>query len=143
VSSRPRIRIEEALKFLNIAEYCTGNIPVTQEIDDVWHLWILETREYARLCQMLQGRRFIHHMSNAFMDCNSDSVPSMEDELEDQVALLGAYVLNYGPFEPDRVRYWKLAAQLMDQFGWTLEELNEWLVSALVNMGSGALPDSP
>jgi hypothetical protein len=37
------IRIQEALKFLNLATYCEGNIPVSQVIDDIWHLWILET----------------------------------------------------------------------------------------------------
>jgi hypothetical protein len=31
------VRVEETLKFLNLAEYCEGNIPVSQEIDDIGH----------------------------------------------------------------------------------------------------------
>jgi len=125
------IRIEETLKFLNIAAYCVGSIPVSKEIDEIWHFWILETREYERLCQAIQGRRFIHHSSNAYMNCNGDVVPSIEDELEQQAALLGTYVLNYGPFEADRVRFWTLAAHLVDNVGWSVEHLNEWLGSIL------------
>jgi hypothetical protein len=125
------IRIEETLKFLNIATYCVGGIPVSKEIDEIWHLWILETQQYERLCQALQGRKFIHHSSNAYMNCNGDAVPSIEDELGQQAALLGTYVLNYGPFQADRVRYWTLAAHLVDNLGWSLEQLNEWLDSIL------------
>ncbi len=40
------LRIEETLKFLNLAVYCEGAIPVSKEIDDVWHYWVLETAEY-------------------------------------------------------------------------------------------------
>jgi hypothetical protein len=123
------IRIEETLKFLDIATYCVGGIPVSKEIDEIWHLWILETQEYGRLCQALQGRKFIHHSSNVYMNCNGDAVQPIEDELGHQAALLGTYVLNYGPFQADRVRYWTLAADLVDNLGWSLEQLNEWLGS--------------
>jgi hypothetical protein len=58
-SAEVYIRIEETLKFLNMATFCEGNIPVTQELDDIWHYWVLETREYAKLCVSLQGRDFI------------------------------------------------------------------------------------
>ena len=30
------VRVEEALKFLTLAFYSEGNIPVVQEIDDIW-----------------------------------------------------------------------------------------------------------
>src|ERR1700761_2626398 len=60
------VRVEETLKFLNMATYLSGDIPVTREIDDVWHLWILETRAYFELCDALHGRTYIHHMSNVY-----------------------------------------------------------------------------
>jgi hypothetical protein len=41
-----------------------------------------------------------------------------------QLAYLGAYVKNFGPFEPDRVGHWPFAKRLMDLFGWSLEEMN-------------------
>jgi hypothetical protein len=124
------IRIEETLKFLNIATYCHGSIPVSREIDEIWHFWILETQEYQRLCHALQGRNFIHHSSNAFLNCSGEIVPPIEDELEQQTAMLGTYVLNYGPFDADRVRYWKLASHLVDNVGWSIEYLNDRLIAA-------------
>ncbi len=124
-------RIDETLKFLNIAAFCKGNIPVTQEIDDVWHYWILETQEYERLCGLLQGGKFIHHRSNAYQLCAEDPHPAEPNELEDDIAVLGTYVLNYGPFEADRTRYWILANHLIETGGMTVEQLNEWLVAAV------------
>jgi hypothetical protein len=121
------IRIEETLKFLNIATYCHGNIPVTREIDEIWHLWILETNEYERLCRALQGGQFIHHSSNAYRNCSGEAALSCEDELDEKVAMLGTYVLNYGRFQADRLRYWTFAAHLVDDVGWSLGQLNEWL----------------
>ncbi|MBO0696955.1 MAG: hypothetical protein J2P46_01045 [Zavarzinella sp.] len=121
------IRIEEALKFLNIATYCRGSIPVSKEIDDIWHLWILETNEYDRLCRALQGGQFIHHSSNAYLNCCGAANPPPGDELEHKVEMLGTYVRNYGPFQADRLRYWPFAAHLVDDVGWSLDQLNEWL----------------
>jgi hypothetical protein len=41
--------------------------------------------------------------------------------------MLGNYVLNYGPFEGNRVKYWLLAAHLVEKCGMTVDELNNWL----------------
>lgn len=124
------IRIEETLKFLNIAVYCSGNIPVTREIDDLWHLWILETREYERLCGLLQGRAFLHHTSNVYLDCCGEAVPSPRQELEEKLAALAMYVKNYGPLRAERIRYWTFAAHLVDDCGWSLGQLNDLLAGA-------------
>jgi hypothetical protein len=121
------VRIEETLKFLNIAVFCDGNIPVSQEIDDIWHLWILETREYSRLCASLEGRKFIHHSSNVYAACGGEDAEVHENHLEQDVAALANYVRNYGPFEADRVRYWPLAAHLVENCGMSLGQLNAWL----------------
>src|SRR3954471_5067915 len=81
-------RIEEALKFLNIAAYHSDvSIPVTEEIDDIWHLWILETQEYERLCSLLQGRKFLHHRSNTYARCTNGRVKVPANSLEDDVAV--------------------------------------------------------
>jgi hypothetical protein len=45
-----RARIEETLKFLAISTYCSGAIPVSREIDEIWHYWILQTKEYEQKC---------------------------------------------------------------------------------------------
>jgi hypothetical protein len=123
-------RIEEALKFLNMATYFHGSIPVTKEIDDVWHYWILETREYSRLCSKLQGQEFIHHSSNVYLNYSAEQHRPAANDLEEEAAMLCSYVLNYGPFETDRVKYWVLAAYLIEKCRWTIGQLNDWLLSA-------------
>jgi len=121
-------RIEEALKFLNMSEFCRGNIPVTQEIDDIWHYWILETREYAKLCSALSSGDFLHHCSNTYAECaTGESVPT--NSIEDDIEVLGTYVLNYGPFHSDRIKYWLLPAHLLEEHGMTVDELNSWLLN--------------
>jgi hypothetical protein len=125
------VRIEETLKFLNMATYCDGSIPVSKEIDDIWHLWILETKEYAKLCTSLQGGAFLHHSSNVYAECGGDGAKAPTNDLEQDVAALGNYVLNYGPFEAKRIRYWLLAAHLVDNCGLTVRELNDWLTSGV------------
>ena len=39
----------------------------------------------------------------------------------------GLSVRNFGEFDRDRVRYWRLAAYLVQEAGWTTEDLNDWL----------------
>ena len=124
------IRIEEALKFLNMATYCHGNIPVSKEIDDIWHLWILETREYDKLCSLLHGRQFVHHSSNAFAACADGDGEVPQNDLDEEVAMLANYVLNYGPFEEERIKYWPFAAHLVNS-GFTVDQLNDWLQSGV------------
>ena len=139
------MRVEETLKFLNMALYCRGNIPVSQEIDDIWHLWILETREYQQLCSRTHGGRFIHHSSNVYAQCAGGDSDLPTNAVEQDVAVLGNYVLNYGPFEADRVNYWLLAKHLVDTCEWSVSRLNQWLTAAtndaMASPGSRPLPE--
>jgi hypothetical protein len=125
------VRIEELLKYLNMASCWAGEAPVSKEIDDVWHYWILETAEYAQLCQKLYGGAFVHHSSNDYAAYVNPDVTNHNIDLPLGVSILGSYVLNYGPFEPGRVKYWPLAAQLMERLDWDLDQLNDWLGSVL------------
>ena len=126
------VRIEETLKFLNIAVYWSGNIPVSQEIDELWHFWILETRQYQALCAGLHGGVFVHHSSNDYVTDAEWAALAQEglaarrpdDSPAADIEMLRAYVLNYGPFEADRVRYWNLARFLVRRRNWTLDRLN-------------------
>jgi hypothetical protein len=123
------LRIEETLKFLFIAGECTGSIPVSREIDDVWHLWILQTQEYMRLCEQLPQGSYIHHSSNDYLRWFDPAVGEGQPLAED-VKMLALYVRNFGPFEPERVRHWLLAAHLVQRCGWTVGSLNDWLQSS-------------
>jgi hypothetical protein len=122
------IRIEETLKFMAIARYCTGPIPVVIEIDEIWHYWILQTQEYEQLCQALPGGEFIHHSSNAYLEFSDPNVGTTLN-LRADVEMLAAYAANYGPFTERRVKYWHLAAYLIEKRHWSVDELNHWLTA--------------
>jgi hypothetical protein len=122
-------RIEELLKYLNMAIHEAGDIPFTEEIDEVWHYWILETKEYAALCAKLHGGQFLHHSSNDYLQYGKDETQVPEYDVQRGLGILSSYVLNYGPIQPDRVRYWPLIEALMAQLEWDLDTLNRWLAS--------------
>jgi hypothetical protein len=124
-------RVDELLKYLNMATFSHGGIPFNDEIDDVWHLWIMQTKEYALLCRKLQGSKFIHHSSNEYEAYADPEVKTRPQDIQRAVGMLRSYVLNYGPFGEDRVRYWPVAVQLMQRLGWTLPRLNTWLSQPL------------
>ena len=89
------LRVEEVLKFLNLAVYSPGAIPVSKEIDDVWHYWVLETAEYERLCSKLPGGRFLHHSSNEYAEFYDVGAKEKEIDPTVQIQYLGAYVKNF------------------------------------------------
>ena len=129
-------RVEETLRFLYLSSECAGDIPVTREIDDLWHLLILQTAEYERLCRRLPGGKFIHHCSNKFLAYFGEG-RSRDGSLRNEVRMHALYVQNFGKFDCDRVRYWRLASYLVQEVGWTTEDLNDWLTHAEVPAGEG------
>jgi len=58
-------KIAELIKYLYLASVSEDDGPIlfSQEVDDVWHYWILQTTQYRRLCGSLPGRRFLSHSS--------------------------------------------------------------------------------
>lgn len=126
-SEEVEVRIEEALKYLNMASHRSGNIPFTKEIDEVWHFWILETVEYGELCKKLHGGKFLHHSSNVYSDYKKAG--NRKTDVEFVISILSSYVINYGAFDESRVKYWPFATKLMERLNWNVDQLNEWLGS--------------
>ena len=120
------VQIEETLRFLFIADECTGSIPVSREIDEIWHAWILQTQEYMTLCERLPTGRYIHHSSNQYLRYFDPAVGEGED-LSESVKMLALYVANFGPFEPQRAPHWLLVQHMMNHWHWGLEAINDWL----------------
>lgn len=125
------MRIEELLKFLTLAVHTAGPIPVSREIDEVWHYWVLQTVEYAALCRKLPGAVFVNHSSNDYEEFADPDVKTRASDLKAMMAFVGAYVKNFGLFETDRVRHWPFAARLMDTLDWTLDDLNTRLMACM------------
>jgi len=125
------VRIEEALKFLSLAPHFNGDIPVSKEIDEIWHYWILETVEYATLCgKLYDDGSFLHHSSNDYALFTDPDAKNRKIERNIGVAILASYVMSFGPLGADRVKYWPFAARLMEILAWDLSQLNGWLGSA-------------
>jgi hypothetical protein len=112
-----RVQIEELLKYLNMAVHCNGDIPVSKEIDEVWHLWILQTQQYEELCAKLSGGVFLHHSSNDYALFTDPGAKDRKIDRTIGIAILASYVMNYGPFEADRLKYWPLAEKLAESLG--------------------------
>lgn len=127
-SAELELRIEETLRFLFLAHECSGSIPVSREIDEVWHAWILQTQEYVALCEKLPTGSYIHHCSNDYLSYFDPAVGERED-LALSVRMLALYVTNFGPFEAQRSRHWLLASHLQQHCGWSLSMLNDWLLA--------------
>jgi hypothetical protein len=121
-----QIQIEETLKFLFMAEECSGAIPVSRELDEIWHYWILQTQEYMSLCERLPAGHYIHHSSNDYEKYFDAEVSERSNLLLD-IKMLALYAANFGAFEEERINYWLLAKHLVNKCGWSVAQLNEWL----------------
>ena len=121
------LRIEETLRFLFIAHECPGTIPVSPEIDEIWHAWILQTQEYMTLCEKLPGGSYIHHSSNDYLRYFDPLVGDGPD-LVSHVRMLVLYVVHFGAFEERRAQHWLLARYHLQRRNWTLAMVNEWLL---------------
>lgn len=105
-------KVVELLKYLCLCvnDESSGNIPFSQEIDEVWHYWILQTKQYQELTSNLPAGKFIHHSSN---DYNNSATTLDIDEVERQVSFLASYVSNFSGFNEGSIKYWPMANAIM------------------------------
>lgn len=40
------LKVTELLKYLVLSHNTSGAIPFSYELDEIWHLWILQTKQY-------------------------------------------------------------------------------------------------
>lgn len=135
-----KIKISELLKFLLLNRFYKSNVPFTAEIDEVWHLWILQTKQYLQLMTKLPFNEFIHHSSNEYISNSSTELtykPRAAEELrklsndtiQKQFSYFISYVLNFGFFNEDTINYYPVAVTIMEIKKMTLEEFNRYLIS--------------
>lgn len=111
-------------------------LPVEQEIDEVWHYLILQTREYRELCEeRLPGRFFIHHRSLPYEDYHEQTQPSREEALEEALRWLPLYREEFGPFDEGALPHWTMVRFLKERVGLSLDA-----IAALEAEGEGAQP---
>lgn len=124
-----KLKLCEFLKFFLLCDLTEGPIPVSQEIDDIWHFWILQTKQYQELVEKLPEKRFFHHSSNDYVQ--EIEAPNRNDpkELQRQVSFLASVVRNFEPFREETVVFWPMALQLLELLNVDVDGLNEYLLS--------------
>ncbi|MBB4889644.1 hypothetical protein WEB32_33450 [Streptomyces netropsis] len=97
-------------------------LPVEQDIDEIWHYLILQTREYRELCEeRLPGRFFIHHRSIGYEDYQRE--PGREQAIEEALRWIPLYCREFGPFDEGALPHWTIVRFLHQQLDMPLEEI--------------------
>lgn len=144
-------QLAELLKFLVLVRDFPGNIIFGKEIDEMWHLWIMQTREYEALCAALPGGEMRHHSSRDYPETTltdaearailatppGEDVPAepvreggkerFEQNAQRLLSFFASYYLTFGPIVPEVVPLWPPLNRLADRLGWNAEKLNAFL----------------
>ena len=93
-----------------------------QDIDEVWHYLILQTREYPALCERLPGGFFIHHRSIAYEAYQEE--PGRERAAEEALRWIPLYCREFGPFDEEAMAHWTIVRYLHEEMDMSLEEIS-------------------
>jgi hypothetical protein len=99
-------------------------VPITQEVDELWHQMILQTRYYPQICERLPGKRLVHHESMPF----EDYVSEHEDQnklVHEILRWVPYYVKTFGDIQPSAIRYWCFFGSVLEVQNLGLDKLNE------------------
>lgn len=97
-------------------------LPVEQDIDEIWHYLILQTREYRTLCEeRLPGKFFIEHRSIAYEEYQQE--PGREQALEEALRWIPLYCQEFGPFDDGALPHWTIVRFLHAQMGLSLTDI--------------------
>ncbi|MFD6479159.1 hypothetical protein ACFWEH_37250 [Streptomyces anulatus] len=120
-------QVTECLRYLYLVSRYRDRLsglflPVEQDIDEIWHYLILQTREYRALCEeRLPGRFFINHRSIAYEDYQED--PGREQALEEALRWIPLYCREFGPFDAGALPHWTMVRFLHEQMGISLADI--------------------
>ncbi|RDI67921.1 hypothetical protein [Nocardia pseudobrasiliensis] len=123
-----RTQVREAVRYLTLVSahpQALGGLflPVEQQIDEVWHYLILQTREYTDLCEnRLPGGHFIHHRSISYGDYGDRQ--SRETMLEQSLRWIPLYCGRFGDFDAEGARWWTMVRFLHEEMGYGLAEIS-------------------
>ncbi len=128
-ATRTRIehQVVECLRYLYLISLYPKELgglflPVEQEIDEIWHYLILQTRPYRALCEeRLPGGFFIEHRSLPFSSYQQE--PSRTQLIEESLRWLPLYRGMFGPFDENALPHWTMARFLHEQLGLSLSDI--------------------
>ncbi len=97
-------------------------LPVEQDIDEIWHYLILQTREYRELCEKrLPGGAFIHHRSISY-DAYQEA-PGRTAAAEQALRWIPLYTEAFGPFDENALPHWTVVRFLHEEMGLSLADI--------------------
>ncbi|MBC3982872.1 hypothetical protein H8N01_09900 [Streptomyces sp. AC536] len=120
-------QVTECLRYLYLVsrhrEQLSGLfLPVEQDIDEIWHYLILQTREYRALCEeRLPGRFFIEHRSIAYE--SYQQAPGREQAMEEALRWIPLYCREFGPFDEGALPHWTIVRFLHQRMGMSLADI--------------------
>ncbi len=118
------LHLNEFLKFMYLRSlYGRGFIPVVKDVDEIWHLFILQTVEYEKFCFALPGKHFIHHNSIAFADYHEQE--GREAVVRRFLDWIPKYVHHFGDFTEKVANCWLIVNFLRSEMGFSLSQINE------------------
>jgi hypothetical protein len=110
-------RLCEFLRFLQLAaQVDASRLPIGVELDEIWHIFILETEEYAKLCSA--AGRFVHHTVK-----EGDSARNDRLQLDDDLAFVVAYIDSFGEFHQAAIPLWPALSRLSAHLQMSVKEL--------------------
>lgn len=117
------VRIQEFLRFIYLQSLKDGGfIPVTDEIDQIWHEYILQTREYQALCNDLPHAKFVHHQTSTLE--NYTRTRDRKQVIQEMLSWIPMYVETFGAFTETTAPYWTIIQFLLKKTSLTLSQLN-------------------
>ncbi|MEV0124056.1 hypothetical protein AB0I16_21430 [Streptomyces sp. NPDC050703] len=121
------VQVRECLRYLYLVSRHPDRLgglflPVEQDIDEIWHYLVLQTREYRELCEeRLPGGRFIHHRSISYEAYQA--APGRATAAEEALRWIPLYTAAFGPFDEAALPHWTVVRFLHDELGLSLAEI--------------------
>lgn len=104
-------------------------LPVEQEIDEIWHYLILQTREYREFCTRLPGAFFIEHRSIGYTEYAGET--PRERTATEALQWIPLYQDAFGPFEAEALPHWTMPRFLHEQMDLSLAQIAELDMASL------------
>jgi hypothetical protein len=116
-------RLNEFLKYIYLcSKYGGGFIPLKKEVDEIWHEFILQTKEYFDLCDRLPGKRYIHHKSG-----NLEEYIEGKDKrnvVKKLIEWIPLYNKHFGNMTLEQAQLWTIPSFLINELGMTIDAVN-------------------
>ena len=128
-SSRLTTAIREYERFIYILGLFKTEVylPISDEIDEIWHLCILDTEEYKKTCHKICGR-FIHHVPDNHIN---KAQLSESKKMKDSIAWIRNYVKIFGCFTEESLDFWPTVSQTIENLNCSLEIFNKYIINSL------------